>query len=256
MSNTAPKNDSCHEMAPLLAQLADDHAGPVSDPRLARHLAECAVCQRSLRVQREMHGLLRARAVTLQGRAPDALRARLMAQAGQGRPVVRRFAPLRMPVAATVLLAFLGVALYGTTSASSTVLAAQLALDHLKCVRLVAPGVTVNPVQAVKEWAHQYQWTPRMPAAPAGRRSSLVGVRRCLYGHGHLAHLLYDVDGHTVSVFVMPRSEYPAGAAPARHDFLGQHAEVWADGDQTFAVVGDVAPEMLSALATEFRAAE
>ena len=67
---------------------------------------------------------------------------------------------------------------------------------------------------------------------------------------------LYDVEGHTVSVFVMPRNEYPAGVAPERHDFLGQHAEVWADGDQSFAIVGDVAPETLAALAAEFRAAE
>jgi anti-sigma factor RsiW len=121
---------------------------------------------------------------------------------------------------------------------------------------LVSSGTTVNPVQAVKDWAQQYQWTPRMPAAPTGRKASLVGVRRCLYGHGHLAHLLYDIDGHTVSVFVMPRSEYPAGAAPARHDFLGQHAEVWADGDQSFAIVGDLSAETLATLAAEFRAAE
>jgi hypothetical protein len=81
-------------------------------------------------------------------------------------------------------------------------------------------------------------------------------VRRCLYGHGHLAHLLYDIDGRVVSLFVMPRSEYPAGEAPATHEFLGQHAEVWATGDQSFAIVGDVAPEALASLAQEFRAAE
>lgn len=256
MSTTAPMKESCQDIAPRLALLADDHDGPVADPRAASHLAECEACQRHLFLQREMHGLLRARASSLQGRAPDALRARLAEQQGQRRPAARRWAPLRMPVAATVLIAFLGVLLYGMTSASSTVLAAQLALDHLKCVRLVSTGTAVNPVQAVKEWAQQYQWTPRMPTSPTGRKASLVGVRRCLYGHGHLAHLLYDVEGHTVSVFVMPRNEYPTGIAPERHDFLGQHAEVWADGDQSFAIVGDVAPETLSAFAAEFRAAE
>jgi anti-sigma factor RsiW len=248
--------DSCHDIAPLLAPLAEDQDGQVIDPRAASHLAECAACQRHLRLQREMHGLLRARASSLQGRAPDALRARLADHGGMRRPAARRWAPLRMPVAATVLMAFLGVLFYGMTSASSTVLAAQLALDHLKCVRLVSSGTTVNPVQAVKDWAQQYQWTPRMPAAPTGRKASLVGVRRCLYGHGPLAHLLYDIEGHTVSVFVMPRSEYPVGVAPARHDFLGQHAEVWADGDQSFAIVGDLSADTLATLAAEFRAAE
>lgn len=256
MSTTAPMKDSCDEVAPLLTQAAEDHASPATDPRVARHLAECGACERSLRLEREMHALLRARAASLQGRAPDALRDRLAAQVGQRRPATRRWIPLRMPVAATVLLALLGVMTYGLTSASSTVLAAQLALDHLKCVRLVAPGTAINPVQAVKDWAEKYQWAPRMPAAPTGRKASLVGVRRCLYGHGHLAHLLYDVEGHTVSMFVMPRSEYPLGATPERHDFLGQHAEVWASGDQSFAVVGDIAPEQLATLAAEFRAAE
>lgn len=248
--------DTCLEIAPLLAALAEDHDTVAADPHVARHLAECGACQRSLRLQREMHGLLRARAGSLQERAPDALRARLAGQLDAARPAARRWAPLRMPVAATMLLAFLGVATYGVTSASSTVLAAQLTLDHLKCVRLVSPGTVVNPVQAVKEWAQRYEWTPRVPVPSPVRKASLVGVRRCLYGHGHLAHLLYDVDGHTVSVFVMPRSEYPVGAAPARHDFLGQHAEVWASGEQSFAVVGDVSAQTLASLAAEFRAAE
>lgn len=248
--------DTCLEIAPLLAALADNHDPVASDPRVMRHLAECGACQRSLRVQREMRGLLRARAGSLQERAPDALRARVTGDVAAARPTARRWAPLRMPVAATLLLALLGAGTYGATSASSTVLAAQLTLDHLKCVRLVSPGAVVNPVQAVKEWAQRYEWTPRVPAPPARRKASLVGVRRCLYGHGHLAHLLYAIDGHTVSVFVMPRSEYPAGATPARHDFLGQHAEVWASGQQTFAVVGDVAPEVLASMAAEFREAE
>jgi anti-sigma factor RsiW len=248
--------DSCRDLAPLLAQLAENPDGVVADSPASRHLAECSSCQRSLRLQREMHGLLRARADSLCGRAPESLRERLTAQGAAGPAVKSRWAPLRMPVAATAFLAFLGVMSYGLTSASSTVLAAQLTLDHLKCARLISPGTTINPLQAVKEWAQQYDWSPRIPAPAPARKATLVGVRRCLYGHGHLAHLLYDVDGRTVSLFVMPRSDYPAGIAPARHDFLGQHAEVWASGDQSFAIVGDVAPATLATLAAEFRAAE
>ena len=213
-------------------------------------------CQRSLRLQREMHGLLaRPRRLACRDGRPDALRARLVAQArSRGRRARRGGRRSGCRSRRRVLLAFLGVMTYGLTSASSTVLAAQLALDHLKCVRLVStwrrPSTRCRPV---REWAQHYHWTPRIPAPPPARKASLVGVRRCLYGHGHLAHLLYDVDGHTVSLFVMPRSDYPAGVAPARHDFLGQHAEVWASGDQSFAIVGDVAPATLATLAAEFR---
>jgi anti-sigma factor RsiW len=245
--------DMCNDIAPRLAELAEAHDGATLDSRAARHLAECGACQRSLQVQRSMHALLRARAGTLQGRAPDALRNRLAAELASRTPPARRWSPLRMPVAATVLLALTGILTYGLTGASSTVLAAQLTIDHLKCARLVAPGGAVSAEQAVKEWSQRYDWTPRVPVVSPARKASLVGVRRCLYGHGHLAHLLYEVDGRTVSLFVMPRSDYPADAAPARHDFFGQRAEVWADGDQSFAVVGDVSPETLSALAAEFR---
>ena len=39
---------------------------------------------------------------------------------------------------------------------------------------------------------------------------SLVAVRRCLYGDGFAAHLLYRLDGEPVSLFIMPGLERPA----------------------------------------------
>ena len=68
-----------------------------------------------------MHGLLRARATTLQGRAPEALRTRLAEQLQPRASATRRWLPLRMPVAATLVLTMLGTILYGLTSSSSTV---------------------------------------------------------------------------------------------------------------------------------------
>ncbi len=248
--------DTCQDIAPLLAAMADAPEGTAPDLRATAHLAECDGCQRALWVQQDVHGLLRARAGALQGQAPAALRTAISAQVPPARAAGRRWIPVGMPVAATLLLALLGVFTYGATSASSSVLAAQLALDHLKCSRLVSPGASVNPVQVVKDWAQRYDWTPRVPTPSPARKAALIEARRCLYGHGHLAHLLYEIDGRTVSVFVMPRQEYPAAAAPARHDFLGQHAEVWAEGDQSFAVVGDLAPETMAAVAAELRAAD
>lgn len=244
----------CRDIAPWLATLADD--GPSPEPEVVAHLEHCPSCQRSLRLQREMHGLLRARAATLQGRAPEALRARLAGQVQPRVTATRRWLPLRVPVAATLVLTLLGTILYGLTSSSATVLAAQLALDHLKCVKLVSTGTVVNPVQAARDWAQHYHWTPKMPAPPKGRRASLMTVRRCLLGHGHLAHLMYEVDGTVVSLFVMPRADAPAGDEPTGHAFLGQQAQLWSSGDQSFALVADVDPAQLQRLAEEFRAAE
>ena len=52
--------------------------------------------------------------------------------------------------------------LYGLTGSSATVLAAQLALDHLKCVKLVTTGTVVNPVQAARDWAQPSDHVPVM----------------------------------------------------------------------------------------------
>jgi len=251
--------DTCHDIAPLLATLADDQADPTRLQQIHGHLATCSRCQASLHQQQAVHRLLRARATTLQGQAPGTLRARLAEQVASrashpGRS--RRWALARLPVAATFLLAFLGVLSYGLTSTSSTVLAAQLTLDHFKCVSLTGAGHRVDVAQAERDWTDKYDWTPRMPAAPAAGRGSLIAVRRCLYGHGHLAHLLYRIDGHVVSLFVMPRHDHPASAAAATHALFGQQARVWADADQTFALVGDVTPAALAGLAEELRAAE
>lgn len=243
----------CQQIAPLLAALADEHGMP-PEPPVARHLESCDRCQRLLALQREMHDLIRSRAAALQGCAPDAFRAQVAAQLAGEPPYARRWSPLHMPVAATMLLTAMGVFIYGVTSASSRLLAAQLALDHLKCVQLVGNGTVINPTKAARDWAQQYHWTPRVPPASQVRGASLVGVRRCLYGHGHLAHLLYEVDGHVVSLFVMPRSERPPGGAPATVDVLGHRATVWASTGQTFAVIGDVSADVLATLANEFRA--
>ena len=202
-----------------------------------------------------MHGLLRERSSGLQPRAPEALRVRCAGHVRASSWWSARNAFWRVPVAASALIATLGVLTYGLTSLSPGVLAAQLTLDHLKCARLVTPGTSVDASAALAEWARRYDWRPPVLATPSSRRASLIGVRRCLYGHGHLAHLLYDVDGRTVSVFVMPRRDYPADAPPAQHAWLGQRAEVWAHGAQSFAVIGDVPDATLTSMAEAFRAA-
>jgi anti-sigma factor RsiW len=247
--------DICREIAPHLAALDQDPDQPVADPRLAQHLAECGACQRSLKLQRAMHGLLRARSDELQARAPEELRVRCAGHMQASWAARRRWALWRLPLAASALIGMAGVATYGLTSLSPGVLAAQLTVDHIKCARLVSPGARPDASQAIAEWARRYEWTPPMLSLASSHRASLVAVRRCLYGHGHLAHLLYDVDGRTVSVFVMPRREYPDDVPPAHHAFLGQRAQVWGRGAQAFAVVGDVPDATLASMAEALRAA-
>jgi anti-sigma factor RsiW len=245
----------CREIAPQLAALAEDGA-PAPEPEVAEHLADCGACRQHLVAQRDIHTLLRGRAASLQGRAPEALQARLAAQPAGQPSWARRLGPLRIPVAATVTLALLGAVMYGLTGVSSTVLAAQLAVDHVKCARLTPTAQPVDPAVAAREWTSRYHWTPQVPPAVRADPATLRGVRRCLYGHGHLAHLLYHVDGRVVSLFVMPRAEPLAASAPVPQRVFGQHARIWTEGNQTFVMVGDVPAERLAGLADRFRGAE
>jgi hypothetical protein len=58
-------------------------------------------------------------------------------------------------------------------------------------------------------------------------------VRRCLYGDGLAAHVMYRVDGQPVSLFVLPGLTRPA----AELSLFGHEEVVWTQGDRTYMVV-------------------
>lgn len=246
--------EHCLEIEPLLALAADDELDATQQAVVDRHLEECAACRHAATLQRDVRDLLVARADGLRTRASEDLRARVAGHVGtrQRRPL---WWPVRLPVAATLLMTVLAVGTYSLTSASTTVLAAQLALDHLKCVKLVQEptGRGLDPIAAGAEWERTYRGPLTVPSVSSESGSRLVGVRRCLYGHGHLAHLLYNVNGRIVSLFVMPRADHEASSEATLLGVFGHQARVWTDGDQTFALVSDADVDGLDRLEQTFR---
>lgn len=244
--------DTCLDLEPLLALRADDELDAAQTALVDRHLEACPSCRAAAEAQQAVRDLVVARAANLRDRAPEALRQRVAAQAA---PRTRRpaWSPLRLPVAATLLLTMFLWGTYALTSASTTVLAAQLALDHLKCVKLVQDGEGLDSAEAQAEWVRTYAWSPAMPDAKAEDGTKLIGVRRCLYGHGHLAHLLYTVNGRVVSLFVMPRADHEASDEATVLALFGQQARVWTAGEQTFALVTDADAAGLDRLERQFR---
>lgn len=245
--------DHCLEIEPLLALHADEALGAAQQALVAGHLEVCASCRASAAAQRAVRDLLVARAPHLRTSASHDLQHRVAAAFPTRRQPV--WAPFRLPVAATLVLTVLVVGGISLTGSSTTVLAAQLALDHLKCVRIVqdtSPG-GIDPVLAGEAWERTYKGPLAIPAADPAAGSTLIGVRRCLYGHGHLAHLLYNVNGRIVSLFVMPRADHEASDQATLRNVFGQQARVWSAGDQTFALVSDVEAEALGRLERQFR---
>jgi hypothetical protein len=150
-----------------------------------------------------------------------------------------RWAPWRMgmvPLALTASLALLvaGAVLHLATPYSSRLLAAELAADHVKCFaanRLL--GTHHAPAAVERAMRSAFGWQLHLPAQFDDSGLELVGARRCLYGEGKLAHLMYRVRGRPVSIFMLPNR--------VRKDELvevfGHEAAIWSSGDRTFVLI-------------------
>ena len=114
---------------------------------------------------------------------------------------LRRFAPLTAVV--TVVIGFFLFSL--ATHRSDTVLAAQLTADHAKCFRLFAQSDSPDDdAHRVEQMLDRRLWLGSARAAfVAADGVHLIGARRCLYADGPVPHVMYRVNGHDVSLYVL-----------------------------------------------------
>src|SRR4051812_9269544 len=127
---------SCEQVRPLLAPWVDGEIGPDDRARVDGHLQACGACAIEADRHRTARALLRQRRATmLADRAPAALRAKVTSEAAAARrtPALSGWRRVPISVAATMALAFTGLTLHVATGRSTTLLAAQLAVDHVKC---------------------------------------------------------------------------------------------------------------------------
>ncbi len=235
---------TCHELEDDLAAYVDGLS-----PRAAQidaHISTCAACRDAAHVQRTARTVLKARAAVLSPIAPPGLRTRIVANLHDG-----RLAPSRQPqalplfgwtgrlsafaAAAMVMLTLGAVLLPIATVRSTAVLAAQLALDHLKCFTIDgdADGQPIASTDAEATLLRDFDFSVTVPASLPSERLELLAVRRCLYGDGRAAHLLYRVNGEPVSLFILPGLTRPA----AELSLFGHDEVVWTQGDRTYMLV-------------------
>ena len=234
----------CREIEQQLAPYVDGE-GIADRAAVEAHLQRCPPCRTRVAAERAARELLYARQKDLRGCAPDGLRHRCAAQravAGDGaRSRVRRVL-MPLSLAATIVLAVGAVFLFGIGSSVETY-AAQLAVDHVKCVQFPPERAPLDPASVGRSWEAENGWRLELRPASDEARLELIGIRRCGSTRGRVAHLFYRWRGEPVSVYVL-NSVLDAGlqAVADRHSHasvtkLGERALIWTDHGRTYAVV-------------------
>jgi anti-sigma factor RsiW len=230
----------CRQIEALLPPYVDGATGTPDFDAVAEHLDHCPTCRQSMERQRAVSGLLRARAAVLQGQAPYGLRTRLLASARAGQathaPALGWGSRLAaFGAAAALVLAVGGTALAVLTPQSNVLFAAQLALDHLKCFVLDGDDDLPTLGQAAAQQALKvhYGWDMAVPDSVPEADLRLVAVRRCLYGDGWAAHVLYRYHGAPVSLYLVPEGQRASGGLT----LVGQDELIVRRGGITYVVV-------------------
>jgi anti-sigma factor RsiW len=241
----------CSLIDPLVTPYVDDDVSDVDRHVIDDHLAVCAPCRSRVEAERVVRGVLEERrdAIRTHDRAPAALLTRCaqlqtsrsapvsrVAAAAGRTPAIRtswraRLAPLSL--AATLVLIVGAAFVYQLTASSTTVMAAELAADHVKCFALNAVLRTHQTANVVESsMASGFDWRMQLPDADQSDLE-LVGSRPCLYGEGKIAHVMFRHNGTPVSLFMLPKSNRSEELV---HVF-GHEAAIWSVGDRTFVLI-------------------
>ena len=243
--------EECELVEPLLATFVDGSIETADRAKVESHLARCEACEDTVRAGRVMREILRAHVAGLHEPAPQALRDRISSPrvvtfVPRSRvQTVRRWAPLA--AAAALVLAVVGFGAFGN---SGTVLAAQLTLDHLKCLVLADRDQHSDPHVLAEHWKRDRGWSIEIPPGEAALDLRLVALRRCLYGDGEMAHVVYEAGGRSVSLFILPKSRQSTPVS----EIMGYDTVTWHRGDRTYALVGPLATEEASRLSAYLEA--
>lgn len=243
---------SCREIDPLFAPYIDGEASAEQRAIVDAHLAACPKCRHQTALQSAVRETVRTK--LCRPCAPEALRTRCRAAAGS------RWSPASMTwpfgttrstlaslsMAAALLFVVGGVLLYALTGLSPTVLAAQLAVDHVTCFAIHGSDVPVDVRASEEQYARDYGGEIHLPRVSSAALQ-LVAVRRCFCGEGIAAHAMYRLDGRPVSLYVI------SGARRDRvsTDVFGHDAVMWSKHNATYVLLSREPRETLEALARE-----
>jgi anti-sigma factor RsiW len=229
---------NCRRICELLTEYADGTLPEAQRTEVQRHLDACPPCRAIAGKECGARQLLRACAGRLRGAEPVSsdLRSRCQAASRRGAGSTHFWSrpSVRLAVAA-VLILFVGALVSIVTRHSDALLAAQLTADHIKCFGLFRPtdGKTMDAAEAQRLLETRFGLNMHVPASSSGDGVDLLNARTCLYADGRIPHLMYEANGHDISLFVLEGET----RAPAELDAFGHHARIWSRGGNTFVMI-------------------
>jgi anti-sigma factor RsiW len=231
---------SCLTIDPLVTPYVDGNINDTERDLVDRHLSACRPCRGRVHAEQAVHALMCTRRSALGDDAvPPALRARC---ALLRRPATSLLGPAGwraratgFALAAGLVLLVAGAFVFEATERSTRVLAAELTADHMKCFRLVNSGIGARqePQAVESSMAASFGWQMRLPEHADRAGLELICARRCVYGGGVLAHIMYRHNGNPVSVFMLPNR----ARRPELIEMMGHQAAIWSVGDRTFVMI-------------------
>jgi anti-sigma factor (TIGR02949 family) len=241
---------NCRRICDMLTQYADGTLPDVQRAEVQRHLDACPPCRVIAGKECGARQLLRKCADRLRGAEPlpPDLRARCQAASHGTRGAHLWSRPsLRFAIAALLIL-LVGALVSIVTRHSDALLAAQLTADHVKCFGLFRPedGKKMDAAAAQQMLHDRFGIDMHVPPSSGGE-VDLLNARTCLYADGRIPHLMYEANGHDISLFVLEGET----RAPAELDAFGHHTRIWSRGGNTFVLITQ-GPEQSVAKAAEY----
>jgi anti-sigma factor RsiW len=249
----------CTSIDPLVTPYVDGELPAAERMLVDEHLHRCPPCHLRVAAESAVRELMRARkgdltaerapanlhahCTELAHRSGDASAARLRPKvppsssprgirAWWGAPWHLRVVPLALTASLVLLVG--GAFLYLATQYSAHVLAAELCADHLTC--FAANNVLQThdaPAVVESSMLSSFGWHLQLPEQFDASGLKLVGARRCLYGEGKVAHLMYRDRGRPVSIYMLPKTVRPEEFL----EILGHVVAIWSSGDRTFVLI-------------------
>ena len=232
---------NCADIDRLMTPYVDGEVRVADRQAVEAHLAACPSCCARAEAERVARRIVRSQASTLTRPAPAALRARCVGAAPSSRTParrarlrlhVRRWVPLSL--AATLLLAVAGVFIAGQQERLEAAFVAQLVIDHEKCFTEIGTGHPPLDAAQVEARLAALGLDVSVPFGDDDTQIDLVEVRICDYDGGRMAHLLYQMDGESFSMFVISEAWH----AEKTLEILGQQERLWADDGVACVLVG------------------